>query len=296
MLGGKYDLVTSYGAWSDHDPQNVPPLIGDLATELQTSSTGTSVENMIAGLESYIREQGLDQEFTVYGISGPTEEWMVDQSQTHEVVLVLLGFWQQNNGQWVRVGGHWVPACCIESVNIWNRYVDFSDPFLNRAAAGYPGQAFGSPPTSPTVYNDAANVSFDRYRFRDTLVPGAHWAPQEYAGSEVAAVVRNSLGQNFAADLEQYRGSYNAGRDACVAADYAVVVRCLGCHQGPAATPTLTPSLTLSPTPTRTLMPSPTCTHTPTDTPTPTPTATSTPHRVVLPCVLRSVTFSATVH
>jgi len=238
VLGRKYDLVTSYGVWSDHDPQNVPPFVSDLASEVQTSSEGTSVE-------SYISKRGLAHEFTIYEVKGPSGDWMADESQIHEVVLILLGFWQQNNGQWVRVGGHWVAACCVEP---FTRYVDFSDPFFDRAAAGYPGEAFGSPPTVPTVYNDAANVSFDRYNFGDTPVPGARWVPWDYGRSEVASVVANSLGQNFAADLEQYRGSYVAGPHVHVAADYAVVFRCVGCYQAPTPTPTAT--YTLTPTPT----------------------------------------------
>jgi len=313
VRGAKYGLVTSYGAWTDHDPQNVPRLIGDLASGLQTNDQGTSLENMVSGLQSYNNGQGVDYNFQVFGEKGPTQDWMIAQVQMPEVVLILIGFWQQDNGQWVRVGGHWVATCCWD---LSSSTLLLSDPFFDRAAAGHRGVAFGSLPTDPTVYNDAANVSFDLYGLANSPVPGAQWAPQEYAGSEVATIVSNSSGQNFAADLEQYRGSYVAGRDVRVAADYAVVIRCLDCYREPTPMPTLTPTDTLTPTPTDTLTPTPTDTLTPTPTYTPTPTdtltptftptltptrtltptPTPTPYTVLLPCVLHDASFSPFVH
>jgi len=307
VRGAKYDLVTSYGGWSDHDPQNVLPLIGDLAGELQTSGQGTNLENMVAGLRSYVDRQGVGTNFDVFSQKGPSQDWMIDQAQLHEVVLILIGFWQQNPGQWGRVGGHWVAACCWEPSS---NTLDLCDPFFDRAAAGFPGVAFGSLPTDPTVYNDAANVSYDLYGFVDSPVPGAHWAPREYPGSQVAEIVSNSLGQNFAADLEQYRSSYVAGRDIRIAADYAVVIRCLDCYLEPTPVPTdtltPTPTDTLTPTPTDTITPTPTDTLTLTPTPTLTPTATLTPTptntatatptptpcTVILPCVFHDAPLS----
>ncbi len=236
ILGRKYPLVTSYGTWADHDPQNVPPLITDLAGELQTSDSGTSVEGMLAGLESYAVQQGVADSVILFSVQGPSERWVVEEAANHEVVLLLLGFWQQVEEQWRRVGGHWVAANCLDPLD---RLISFSDPFLDRAAAGYPGWSYGGLPADATEHNDALNVSYDQYAIQEVLVPEAHWGPVEYAGDELAAVVANSLGQNFAASLEQYGGDYVEGPAVHVAADYAVVLRPAGtCYQGP--TPTAT--------------------------------------------------------
>jgi hypothetical protein len=235
VMGHKYPLVTSYGAWADHDPQNVPPLISDLAGELNTGSEGTSVEDMLAGLESYVTRQGVAHKIKFYSVKGPSLRWILEESAVHEVVLVLLGFWQESAGQWTRVGGHWVAGDCIDVVD---RYLDLSDPFLDRAAAGYPGWAYGGLPTDPTHHNDAINVSHDRYQLAELSVPGAQLGLVEYAGDELAAVVGNSLGQNFAADLEPYRGDYTEGSEVYVAADYVVMIRKTGtCYEDPTPTP-----------------------------------------------------------
>jgi hypothetical protein len=236
ILGRKYPLVTSYGAWGDHEPRNVPPLITDLAGELQTGSQGTSLEDLIAGLQSYGAAQGLPHTLVLFSEKGPSERWMLEEAANHEVVLLLLGFWQQDGGEWVRVGGHWLAVCCVDLVD---RYLDFADPLLDRAAAGYPGWSYGGLPTEPTLHNDAINVSYDRYNSAEVSVPGAQWEPAGYAGAELATVVANSLGQNFAADLEQYRGDYTEQSAVYVAADYALVIRCSGlCYEQPTPTPT----------------------------------------------------------
>ncbi len=292
MLGHKYDLVTSYGAWYDHALANVPPLISDLASKVQTGSQGTSVEGMAAGLEMYLEQQGVSEDYTVHVIKGPSKAWLWDGAwHRDDVVLLLLGFWQQYSGQWTRLGGHWVGICCIE---LDMKRVELVDPFFDLAAAGYLGRSWGGVPADATVHNDAANVSYDAYNTAGTSVPGAEWTPLHYAYSRLPEILTNSLGQNFAADLEAYRGSYRVERDVAVAADYAVVIRREdGCPLGmPTATsvPTEVPTATTVPTevPTATTVPTevPTATTVPTEVPTATsvptevPTATSVPTEV----------------
>ncbi len=65
--------------WSprwDYAPYNVPPLVEDLAGYLQTGELGTTVENMVAGLEEYVRAQGLANVYVVEHTKGPTKNWM----------------------------------------------------------------------------------------------------------------------------------------------------------------------------------------------------------------------------
>lgn len=223
VLGSKYGLVTAYGAWGDHAPANVPPLVEDLAAQMGTGSGGTNLEDVQDGLQKYLAKQGVQPAFVVETAKGPSPAWMLRKAQREEgVFLVLLGFWQQDGGTWQRVGGHWVAACCIDPTGSG---IEFGDPWFDRAAGGFPGRAFGLPPVNPTVYNDAANVSYDHYLFGPTGVPGAQWSPVNYGGADLPGLVNNSLGMNFAADLEAYRGRFNTEAPVFVAADYAVFIR-----------------------------------------------------------------------
>jgi len=239
ILGHKYDLVTSYGDWSDHSADNVMPLLSDLALEAQSDANGTDVERMAAGLESYVAKQGVGSAFTVEAIKGPSTDWMVQEARLNEgVALILLGFWQESDGQWVRTGGHWVATNCVDG---HGNYFSVSDPHFDRAANGYPGQSWGGVPTSSAQHNDASQVSYDLYYFASTTVPGAQFAVQEYAGSALTLIVNESLGQNFCSDLEMYRGAYEPGQTIRVAADYAVLIRPVTGYPMPTATATATP-------------------------------------------------------
>ena len=239
VLGRKYDLVTSYGDWSDHSADNVMPLLSDLALEAQSNTHGTDVERMAAGLESYVAKQGVGSAFTVEAIKGPSTDWMVQEARLNEeVALILLGFWQESDGQWVRTGGHWVAANCVDG---FGNYFSVSDPYFDRAAKGYPGQSWGGVPTSSVQHNDASQVSYDLYYFASVTVPGAQFAVQEYAGSALSLIVNESQGQNFSSDLEMYRGAYEPGHAVHVAADYAVLIRPVAGYPTPTATATATP-------------------------------------------------------
>jgi hypothetical protein len=238
-LGHKYDLVTSYGVWGDHAASNVPPLVEDLANKVKTDDGGTTVEKMVSGLEDYVRAQGLGGSLVVDKIKGPSWNWLwYDAQESDDFVLLLLGFWQQDGEEWVRVGGHWVGVCCLDPFG-WS--LELVDPLLDHATLGYPGWEVGGVPPTYTMHNDAQYVSHDLYTWVNTAVPGAQWALPDYAHSALPDVVDNSLGQDFGCLLESYRGPYSAGLGVEVAVDYAVVIR-------PGAR-------CLDPLPTRTLVP-----------------------------------------
>jgi len=288
VLGHKYGLVTSYGPAMDHYPQNVPPLLADLVEQLHTGAQGTSLEDMTAGLERYMLKQGTAAAFTIQSIKGPSLDWVRTQAvQESQMLLVLLGFWQQNDAEWIRAGGHWTALCCISADG---RELRLADPFFDLAAAGYPGQAWGGVPADPAVHNDASWVSYDAYDFVAVSAPGAQWGPYAYGHDVFADVLITSLGQNFAGDLEPYRGSYLEGQEVVVTADYVVVIRPVPGYPEP----TVTPTATHTPTATVTLTPMPSETSTPTHTETPTlmPTHTPTPtlppvHTVILPLIFK---------
>lgn len=284
-LGHKYDLVTSYGPYTDHSPQNVPPLVTDLAAKAQTDNEGTSVERMVAGLEDYIAAQGLEGAFLVESIRGPSWDWLwFDAQQEDSAVLLLLGFWQRYGEEWTRVGGHWVTVVCLSP---HGQVLELIDPLFDGAAMGYPGRAWGGVPVTYTEHNDAQYVSYDEYGFVNTMVPGARWAPVDYAHDHLGEILTNSLGQNWGCMLEEYRGAYQPLVDVEVAVDVAVVIRPGGlCGvAAPTATPTVTemPALTATPT---TPPVSPTVTPTWVATQTPTPVV----RRIYLPAILQRAT------
>jgi uncharacterized repeat protein (TIGR01451 family) len=291
-LGQKYGLVTSYGPYSDHSVDNVPPLVADLASKMQTGSEGTSVEHMVAGLEDYIAAQGLEGALEVEGIRGPSWDWLWFDAQREEsAVILLLGFWQRYGDEWTRVGGHWVTICCLDP---HGRTIEMIDPFFDGAAMGYPGLVWGGLPITYTEHNDAQYVSYDEYVYGKTMVPGARWMPVDYAHRLLGDIVANSVGQNWGCLLGDFRGAYQPSVAVEVVVDYAVVVRPGGwCGvAAPTTTPTLTATPTTppaSPTATPTEIATPTATETlvPTLTTVPSPTLTPTPvvRQIYLPAI-----------
>jgi uncharacterized repeat protein (TIGR01451 family) len=294
----KFGLVTSYGPWYDHNELNVPPLLDDVGAMLQTDEWGTSVEQMVSGLEDYIAKQGVETSYVVESILGPSWDWVwLDAQQERTAVLLLLGFWQQDGDEWVRVGGHWTSVCCFSP---FGSTFELIDPYFDEAALGFPGREWGGVPYTYTVHNDAQWVSYDDYKFDGTLVPGAHWTPLLYGHDRLGEVVTNSLGQNFGCMLDEYRGPFVDGAAVHVAVDYAVVIRPGALCGGAVIEPTPTSTVSPMPTATETLLPGPTLTNTPEPTVTETlvpgatetltPVATATATEVPVPSATPSLT------
>ena len=57
-----YNLVTAYGAWDDHDPFNVAPLITELARWMSTNQPGvgpgTPIDSVVSGTRQYLASRG----------------------------------------------------------------------------------------------------------------------------------------------------------------------------------------------------------------------------------------------
>ena len=63
----KFPLVQPYGAWDDHDPRNVAPLIENLAYLMDTDGqrtnlthSGTFFNDMLTGISQYLAQQGVN--------------------------------------------------------------------------------------------------------------------------------------------------------------------------------------------------------------------------------------------
>jgi hypothetical protein len=147
-----YPLVTPYGAWDDHDPQNVEPLVNDLATFMNTNniSKGTEIDSLVSGANQFIAAAGLGSEFTGTLIQWPDYNLIRDKLLDSCVVTLLLGFYEQSGC--CRVGGHYVTVAgaCTTMTKIC-----ISDPWFD-ALEGEPpaGAAHGS-----TDHNDPTFVS-----------------------------------------------------------------------------------------------------------------------------------------
>ncbi len=217
-----FPLVQNYGPWDDHDPQNVVPLINELAWLADTDGwrtgiihNGTYVSDLQNATRWYLELKGLNDTFyerTWYcNFTFADVEYEVEQCQD---VLLLLGFYELQSGGWVRLGGHYVT---ISGVNASGE-IKFSDPTLDNAEAGGRGQVLPlmhpPHPGDPTVHNNASYVSHDYYTVAPSSpVPGTHWGIEDYPAYDVFYDV------NGCNESDYYEGGL-----LFTAVEYAVVI------------------------------------------------------------------------
>ncbi len=199
-ISDTYRLVTSYspGAWDDHDPQNVTPLALDLAWYYNTDGIrtggawlGTRITDMYSGTLAYLRDHGLWDDYLVTLVEQPSFEWVADEVQRSEDVILLLGFYEElEPGLWNRFGGHYVTVAGVDPIQ---SQIAFSDPFVDATEAGLAlGRVLNGsliphvpiPGHPPFVHEDAGNVSHDIYQMLPTFSPGGTWGPQGYPWHE----------------------------------------------------------------------------------------------------------------
>ncbi|NOZ05510.1 MAG: DUF11 domain-containing protein [Chloroflexi bacterium] len=228
-ISDHYPLLEAFGAWDDHSTQNVAPFVEELAYRMDTDGqrtgdphAGTRLEDMVSGIDGYLRDQGVRNGYVITVMKEPSWDWVVSQVERSCDVIVLLGFWQKlDSGQWKRMGGHYVtvPGVCGAQ-----RYVAFSDPFFDRAEEGGPGRVLPAHPTHTAdhlIHNDSQVVSHDMYEARDFPVPWTLFGPVNYIQNY--SEVSQFEGHNFAADLESKYFPYQ-GKDVKVKVDYAVAM------------------------------------------------------------------------
>ena len=237
IINDGFPLVTAYGAWDDHDAQNVPPLVEDLAFLMDTNGQrfghimqcGTEVHEMTMALNEYIYRQGLDWKFYVHLQKAPDFLWIEREIEKCQDVVLLLGFWQFNpvTQQWVRVGGHYVTCAGVDSPN-WMLAV--SDPYIDAAEMGLTKGTVLPPPPHPhtgppeTVHNDAAYVSHDVYTVGPSGSPGGPFGFNEYPSEYII----DNFGscQNTPDEYLQYDGEYLPGFPINTEIEYAIVTSC----------------------------------------------------------------------
>ncbi len=161
--------------YDDHDPQNVPTVVGELAWLLSTdgnpycSWNGTQVWDMIYGLEMGLDAAGFGKwnhdPFGPYFVVGwreyPAFYEIAREVVRCEDVVLLLGIYEEDPagtmGEYLRRGGHYVT---VAAANEAEMQLHVCDPFLDMADPG------------AGDHSDAANVSHDLYQARDILPLG----------------------------------------------------------------------------------------------------------------------------
>ncbi len=282
-----YPLVHSYGAWDDHSPQNVMPLVQELADALNTdtgAAAGTYVEDLINGISMFLDHQGVAGDYDIEVMPAPGfSDWVVEQIARSQDVILLLGFWQLQAGQIPqRVGGHYVTAIGYNTTQAQSPWVAFSDPFYDMAETASLGVPYVLPvahpahPGNPATHNDAAYVSHDPYGVTAAPVGlPAQWGPLDYTTAvNSSQIAGNFAFQNCSRAASQCGSTYAQGTLVTVV-EWGVAVS----PKPATATPTrtATPSLTTTPRVTSTPTATATSTRTPTSRVTSTGTATATP-------------------
>jgi hypothetical protein len=201
-----YGLVTPYGTWDDHAVTNTMLFIEDLAGHLLTTDYGTTGENMAIGIDVYLSARGVADDFYTHQQDAPTFEWVADEVETCEDVIVLLGFWETVDGvTWERKGGHWVNAA---GVNRESGLIALSDPeidwanvesFFDVVYAGrvFPPEHLGTPFTVDEK-RDPQAISHDIYSTTVSPMPEYGWALADYPATSIITDFEGLNGGGFA--------------------------------------------------------------------------------------------------
>lgn len=220
-------LVSSFGAWDDHDAQNVVPVVDDLAARLGTRTSGeragTDVTSIVPALQAYLVDKGVQDSYTITMTTSPSFEQLSNWVEGGQGVVLLLGFWEWQGDRWVYLGGHYVAVAGAEPVN---RYIAVSDAFRDAWEAGEAvlgrSPVWHSYPHAADVHNDGQYVSQDAYRVLATEGPGGEGALENYVPA--FAGVPNFTGQNVPQAFEPYLGEYGGSPLITTKMDYALVV------------------------------------------------------------------------
>jgi hypothetical protein len=181
MLSDHFNLVTSYNPplWDDHDPNNVDPLVRNLAWLMDTDGQqsgdghiGTRWTDMDAGLHQYLMQTGTNGIFDVHSMIFPEFEWVEYEIERCQDVVLFLEFWRWNGMGWDKLydnpsleSGHFVTCA---GVNSSTTELLISDPYQDAFEAGTAPRGGRSPvahpyPHPPMIHNDAQFVSQDAY-------------------------------------------------------------------------------------------------------------------------------------
>ncbi|MFQ5670192.1 MAG: MopE-related protein [Acidobacteriota bacterium] len=231
-----FALVTnlSGGPADDHQDSNAAPLIKKLADDYfntndiqgAASYCGTYIDDMETGLNQWLLDASMDTEFYIEVVGSPAFDFVADEVEQSNDVIIQLGFWQFQTIKeaWVRTGGHYVTAAGVDRAG---NLIAFSDTGLDNAENGASGRVLGPQPhgsNGVTTHDDGENVSHDIYPAVPTGAPVGLWGPAGYAAA-LGARIADYDGQNSSNDLDQ--AGYPGQRDPTEPPPSAVVEKVL---------------------------------------------------------------------
>jgi hypothetical protein len=176
-ISDHFPLVTAYGAWDDHDPNNVDPLVRNLTILMDTDGqrthdghVGTRFVDVQSGIEKYLVQQGVADLFEVHNASFPDFAWIDNETELCQDVELFLEFWQLTGLGWQQTitnpsleFGHCVTCA---GANTTTTQVLVSDPWQDAYENGTAPGRSPAPhmyPHNSAVHNDAQYVSQDAY-------------------------------------------------------------------------------------------------------------------------------------
>jgi len=223
-VSDSHALVSAYPRFGpprdDHDPENLGPLIEDLALRCDTNGVrsssrwrGSRWPDLVTGLRAYVDARRLAAPYDLEAKDAPPPRWLADQSARGAAVIAALGVWEQRAGSlWLRIGGHYAAVAGVTAPDAGPATLVLSDPLADSAAFGGGGQAVPGDPDAhgcreaPRKHDDAAAVSHDSYDLeRDARLPDApfvlagYFTPDTYRDA-AAFAGQNQLGGDSSAD------------------------------------------------------------------------------------------------
>ena len=180
-ISDHFPLVTPYGAWDDHDANNVFGLVPNLAFCMDTDGmrtgtvhSGTRWVDVAPGIQLYLVQQGVTAWFQVHSSDFPDFGWIDTQTEQCQDVELFLEFWQQNvpGGPWTNTTitnpslefGHCVTTAGVEAAAA---QLLISDPYFDVVTPGLPS------------HNDAQFVSHDPYGVAQWMMGPGPYGPAQ---------------------------------------------------------------------------------------------------------------------
>jgi hypothetical protein len=198
---------------------------------------GTNVQGMTDAIREWFSSEtfddgsSLNDSLCVMSWERPTFAFVESLVEQNNNVILLLGFWYQENSDWRRVGGHFVTVAGVNSVQLM---IAFSDPYFDNAETGGAGRVLSGsyishspiPHSDSTLHNDPGNVSHDIYNVSlDYSNPAGRWWVSDYP----VDVNPDSLSsifyqQNVPNEFVSVTQPYISGYALCTVAEYALLI------------------------------------------------------------------------
>jgi len=207
--GGPYTLTLGLDCYpllerdvdvaDDHDPHNPRELMEDLAFCMNTDDVqatgsghlGTLLPDLADCVDGWLVSRGVGDRFSTQLTPAPERQLIEEQVGLSSTVVLLLGFYYDASGNWLRCGGHYVSVAGGDGLH---GTMALSDPALNNAEwppHGHlaPGRVRGpehadhAPAVGPPPdHDDTANVSHDRYAVTPSPIgpPVSRWSLPSY--------------------------------------------------------------------------------------------------------------------